>query len=206
MAAGSGARAGPRAGYAWVFRGCALAARGSIATACRRRLLSGYGDLESFACTSEWIICNPSGDNGSRRRLNSDLVVHRRGNPLGATEVAFCGLNRDVAKKELNLLQFAAGGAAEPSATTTEIVRREFVNADLGGELLDDVPDELFRYCFAPSSAGATYPPEELPRVNSGGLCPVVQQAMHPIRDGNGSNVTSLSAQVHDCPMPLALL
>jgi hypothetical protein len=55
-----------------------------------------------------------------------------------------------VAKKELNLLQFAAGGAAEPSATTAEIVRREFVNADLGGEPLDNVPDELFRYSVAP--------------------------------------------------------
>ena len=86
-----------------------------------------------------------------------------------------------MAKKELNLLQFAAGGAAEPSATTTEIVRREFVNANLGGELLDDVPDELFRHSFAPSSAGATHTPEELPSVNPRGLCPVVQHAMHPI-------------------------
>jgi hypothetical protein len=46
-----------------------------------------------------------------------------------------------VAKKELNLLQFAAGGAAEPSATATEIVGCEFGDADLGGELLYDVPD-----------------------------------------------------------------
>jgi hypothetical protein len=44
-----------------------------------------------------------------------------------------------VPKKKLNLLQFAAGGAAEPSATSTEIVRREFANANLGGELLDDM-------------------------------------------------------------------
>ena len=29
---------------------------------------------------------------------------------------------------------------------------------------------------------------------------------MHPIRDGNGPNVTVLSAQVYDCPMPLPLL
>src|ERR1039457_5206742 len=29
---------------------------------------------------------------------------------------------------------------------------------------------------------------------------------MHPIRDGNSSNVASLSPQVHDCPMPFALL
>src|ERR1035437_8412515 len=29
---------------------------------------------------------------------------------------------------------------------------------------------------------------------------------MHPIRDGNGPNVTTFSAQVHDCPMLFALL
>ena len=46
----------------------------------------------------------------------------------------------NVPEKKLNLLQFAAGGAAEPSATSPEIVRREFANANLGGELLDDVP------------------------------------------------------------------
>ena len=72
------------------------------------------------------------------------------------------GLHGNVPKKKLNLLQFAAGGAAEPSATSTEIVRREFANANLGGELLDDVPDELFRYGFAPSSTGATDAPKEV--------------------------------------------
>ena len=34
-------------------------------------------------------------------------------------------------------------------------------HANLGGELLDDMPDELFRYGFAPSSTGATHTPEE---------------------------------------------
>ena len=33
-------------------------------------------------------------------------------NPLSASEIALSGLDRDVTKKELNLLQFAAGGAA----------------------------------------------------------------------------------------------
>ena len=54
-----------------------------------------------------------------------------------------------MAKKELNLLQFTAGGAAEPSATPPKIVRCEFGNANLGGKLLDHVPDQLFRYSFA---------------------------------------------------------
>jgi hypothetical protein len=111
-----------------------------------------------------------------------------------------------VAKKELNLFQFSAGGAAESSATSTKIVRRQFGNANSGGELLDDVPDELFRYSLSPSSTGATHVPEKPACVNSGRLCPFGQHAMHPIRDGNSSNVTSLSAQVHDRPMPFALL
>jgi hypothetical protein len=111
-----------------------------------------------------------------------------------------------VAKKKLNLLQFAAGSAAEPSASSTEIVRCELVDASLSGELLDDVPDELFRYSFSPGSPSATHVPKKLTRFNSSRMCLFVQQAMHPIRDGNGSNVTSLSPQVHDCPMPFTLL
>src|SRR4051794_9666347 len=99
-------------------------------------------------------------------RLDSDSVIHRGRNPLVATEVTFRGLYGDVAQKKLNLLQFASGGAAEPSATSTEIVRREFANANLGGELLDDVPDELFRHSFAPNLAGAAYTPEETTRLD----------------------------------------
>ena len=82
-----------------------------------------------------------------------------------------------MAKKELNLLQFAAGSAAEPGAGSTEIARREFGDADLFGELLDDVPDELFYHSFAPNSTtlpatGATDATENLPRFNGRGLCP----------------------------------
>ena len=111
-----------------------------------------------------------------------------------------------MAKKELNLLQFAAGGTAEASAASTEVVGCKFADANFGGELLHDMPDELFRYSFAPNSTCATHPPEKVARANSGGPCPVIQKAMHSIRDGNGPNVTTLSAQVHDCPMPFALL
>jgi hypothetical protein len=50
-----------------------------------------------------------------------------------------------VAKEELNLLQLAASGSAQPGATSAEIVRRELAYADLAGKLLDDMPDELFR-------------------------------------------------------------
>jgi hypothetical protein len=106
----------------------------------------------------------------------------------------------------LNLLQFTASGAAEPSASSMEVVRGTFFNANLGSEFLHDMPDELFRYSFASSSTGATHTPEKFPRMNSGDLSPVVQHAMHPIWNGNRSNVTCLSAQLYDCPMPFALL
>src|SRR5207249_10661238 len=39
---------------------------------------------------------------------------------LGAAEITLGSLHGNVPKKELNLLQFAAGGAAEPSTTSTE--------------------------------------------------------------------------------------
>ena len=64
-------------------------------------------------------------------------------------------------KKKLNLLQFAASGAAKPSAASTKIVRRKFAHANLGGELLDDVPDQLFRHSFAPNLAGTAHTAKE---------------------------------------------
>ena len=89
---------------------------------------------------------------------------------------------------------------------SAKIVGCKFADANFGGELLHDMPDELFRYSFAPNSTCATHPPEKAARANSGGPCPVIQQTLQPIRDGNGSNVTTLSAQVHDRPVPFALL
>jgi hypothetical protein len=84
-------------------------------------------------------------------------------------------------------------------------VRGEFADARLCGEFLDDVPYGPLRYALAPSSTRATHTPEK-PRFNSDSFCPSVNQAIHPIRNRNGSDVTGLSAQVHDGPMPFALL
>ena len=43
----------------------------------------------------------------SRRRFDSDFVVHGGGNSLGAAEVAFSRLYRDMAEQKLNLLKFS---------------------------------------------------------------------------------------------------
>src|SRR5262249_28928113 len=64
----------------------------------------------------------------------------------------------------------------------------------------------LRRYALASSSTRTTHTPEKPACFNSGSLCPFVHQARDPNRDGNGSDVTGFSTQVHNCPMPLALL
>jgi hypothetical protein len=45
---------------------------------------------------------------------------------LAGTEVAFDGLNGRVAEEELDLFEFAAGGAAEFGAGAAEVVGLEF--------------------------------------------------------------------------------
>jgi hypothetical protein len=125
---------------------------------------------------------------------------------LGAAEVALGRLYRDVAEEKLDLLQLAASGTTEASATPPEIVRREFAHANFGRELLDDVPDELLRHSFAPNPASATHAAEEAATGNSGRFHPVAQETAHPIGDADGPNVTSLPTQVHDSPMPFTLL
>jgi hypothetical protein len=111
-----------------------------------------------------------------------------------------------VAKKKLNLLQFATGGTAQPATTSADVMRCEFRDADLCGEFLNDVPDKLFCYSVAPGSASAADTTEEMPRFDTRSLRPFAQLRIHPIWNGNGENVASLSSQIHNCPMPFALL
>jgi len=59
---------------------------------------------------SDWIVGNSSGADASGFGLDSDTVIERRCNPLGAAEITLGGLHGNVPKKKLNLLQFTAGG------------------------------------------------------------------------------------------------
>src|SRR3954471_2270157 len=60
-----------------------------------------------------------SGDAGSGFGLDSETVIHGRCDPLGAAQVTLGGLHGNVPEEKLNLLKFAASGAAEPRATST---------------------------------------------------------------------------------------
>ena len=125
---------------------------------------------------------------------------------MGAPEVTLGRLHGDVAEEELDLLQFAAGCATEPSATPPKIVRPKLAHTDFRRKLFDDVPNELLRHHFAPNRPSATHAAEEAATGDSSGLHPVIEETAHQVRDRDGSNVTTLPSQVHDCPMALTLL
>ena len=60
----------------------------------------------------------------SARRLYSDFVVDSTLNSLFAAEISLGYLNRNVTEQKLDLFEFAAGGMAEPSTGSAEVVRR----------------------------------------------------------------------------------
>jgi hypothetical protein len=109
-------------------------------------------------------------------------------------------------REELNLLQLASGGAAEPSAGPPQVLRCEFADANLCRELLDHVPHQLFGDSFAPWPAGAAHTAEDLTGFDSRCDYPRAQFAVDPVRDGNRPDVASLPAQIDNRSMSLALL
>src|ERR1035438_1510455 len=78
----------------------------------------------------------------SGRGLDSDFVVYRRSNSLRAAKVPLRRLHRDMPEEELDLFQFATGGAAESCTASAQVVRRELAEPRLLRELLNDVPGE----------------------------------------------------------------
>ena len=97
-----------------------------------------------------------------------------------------------VAEEELDLLQFAAGGATESSATPPKVVRRKFAHTDFRRELLDEVPNELLRHHFAPNLPSATNAPEEATTGDSSGLHPVIEEGRAP-NQGQGRSERDLT-------------
>lgn len=65
---------------------------------------------------------------GSTVGFVADPVVDRVPKTLLAAEILFGRLDGNVAKQELDLVQFPSGVAAQASARPTEIVRRQILN------------------------------------------------------------------------------
>jgi hypothetical protein len=73
---------------------------------------------------------------------------------LSGAEISFRGLNRRVAKQQLNLLKVSAGRPAELRAGTSQVMGRDAGNADLGSVTPKHLPNDLFTQAL--SSDGPT--------------------------------------------------
>jgi hypothetical protein len=93
----------------------------------------------------------------SRIRFEPDSIIHGRADALLAAEVSLCGLNRDVAKQELYLFQFASRCVAQPCAGPAQVVRRQFFYASFRSELADNVPDDLLGHVLTPDPTRSVY-------------------------------------------------
>jgi len=70
-------------------------------------------------------------------------------------------------EEELDLLQFAAGGAAQSGTASAQVVRRELADACLFRELLNDVPGKFLGHPVSPSRAGTAHTTEHLSSLES---------------------------------------
>ena len=70
-------------------------------------------------------------------RLDAHPVIDCVAELLFASEVALRGLDGDVSKQELDLIQLAAGHVAEPRASASQVVRRELLNSCTRGGFAD---------------------------------------------------------------------
>ncbi len=113
-------------------------------------------------------------------------------NPLFAAKVAFGRLHRNVPQKKLDLLQLASRCVAESSTGPSQIVRCQLRHGDAFGGFLHDVPNRLYRHLISPYPSYFVDPAEQL--------------ASQPIGNRNRSNVASLTHQIDNSPMFLALL
>jgi hypothetical protein len=90
----------------------------------------------------------------SRPFAESQCPSPMKGNKLDfllATNVTLCGLHRDMPEQKLNLFDLSPCHVTEPGACATQIVGRNFFNADRLGEVLHDVPDDLFCQPISPN-------------------------------------------------------
>ena len=101
------------------------------------------------------------------RRLDADAVVHSISDSLLAAKVALGGLHGDVSEEELDLFEFAARNVTKSGACAPHVVRRNLLNADRLREVLNHVPNNLFRQPISPDDSALIDGPEHTTRCDS---------------------------------------
>src|ERR1019366_3186736 len=103
-----------------------------------------------------------------------------------------------MAEQELDLLEFAAGGAAEFGAGAAGIVRGELGLADSGAVAPDHLPDGVLADPAREHPAALVHGTKDRTGLDAGTLEPVIEQQLDPGRHGHGAQALALTGQVRN--------
>jgi hypothetical protein len=141
-----------------------------------------------------------------RTRFQTNPIVDRFSQPLLATQILLRGLYADMAKQELDLFQLSACLVAETRTRSTQVVRRQFVEADTCCKFTNNPPYNLFSHSLAPDCTCSVHAPKQSSGLDVSRSRPRVYGCLDPVRDWHRSHMASLTNQVNNGPMLLSLL
>jgi hypothetical protein len=121
-------------------------------------------------------------------------------------KVPLSRLDTRVAEQELNLLQLAAGGAAQLCRGSPTIMRRDPRNPSSLGVRPQHLPEHLFGQHVASHLVAANYGPEDESVHHAGRAGPCIDCHLDPRRHRNRPHAPVLAVQIDDAPPAIALL
>lgn len=133
-------------------------------------------------------------------------MVHSRPKPLLTPEVLFGCLYADMAQQKLDLFQLAPGNMTEPSARPPQIVRRDLAELTPHSVFAYDVPDHFLGDSFTPYGSVLCYATKERPGFNLTRPRPAIDDTLHPVRNGHGSNMAAFAEQIDNSPVIVTTL
>ena len=109
-------------------------------------------------------------------------------------------------KQELDLIQFAAGYVAQPSASAAQVVRSELLDACAAGGVPDNLPQHFRRHPTTPDPASLVDRAKERTISDVASLFPLVDRHLHAVRNRDCTDVSGFPHQVGDDPVLLSQL
>ena len=108
-----------------------------------------------------------------------------------------------MAEQKLDLLQFAAGGVAQTSARSPQIVRRQGFDAHTGGAVSHYVPNYVLSYPVSPNRPILANGAEQLAGDDGSTLSPCVDCRFDPCRYRHCPHMPGFADKVDDRPVIL---
>jgi hypothetical protein len=128
-------------------------------------------------------------------RLEANAVINGTLDFLLASKVALCGLHRHVPEQKLDLFELSTCNVTESGACAAQIVGSNFLDTDRLGEVLNDVPHDLFGQPISPNDPALFDRAEETAGLGSRRYHPVINPRFDPVGNRHSANVTALAYQ-----------